>query len=163
MSNQVQTQAAKVWQTITDPSTAATYQKTANVTWVILKETGLLIWLVICLGLVGGEWIWKTGYRTGWNVRGWINSLDKSNTENLLNETGKSFLEVSKSAAAAAIATAKEQLGIESKPEPPLVPSPPRPQPTPTKPEPIKPEPALATKPVAIPAEDVDADEEIDV
>ena len=162
MSNQVQTQAAKVWQTITDPSTAATYQKTANVTWLILKETGLLVWLVICLGLVAGEWIWKTGYRTGWNVRGWINSLDKANTENLLNETGKSFLEVSKSAAAAAIATAKGQLGIEDKPEPPLVPSPPRPQPTPTKPESVKPEPALAPKPVAVPAEDVDADEEID-
>jgi hypothetical protein len=130
MSNQVKTQADKLWKTITDPSTANTYQNTVKVTWNILKETGLLAWLVVCLGLVLGEWIWKTGYRTGWSVRGWVNNLDKPSPDKLLNETGKSLTELSKTVAASAIATAKNQLGIESNPEPPLVMSAPRSAPT---------------------------------
>ncbi len=131
MSNQVKTQADKLWKTITDPSTASTYQNTVKVTWSILKETGLLLWLVICLGLVFGEWIWKTGYRTGWNVRGWINNVDKPSPDKLLNETGKSLTELGKTVAASTIAAAKNQLGIENKPEPPLVMSAPRPTPAP--------------------------------
>lgn len=127
MSTQIQTQADKLWKTVTDPSTASTYQQTANVTWNILKETGYLLWLVVCLGLVFGEWVWKTGYRTGWQFRGWVNSLnaEKPSADQLLSETGKSLLEVGKSTAAAAILAAKDQLGIENKPEPPLVVSPP--------------------------------------
>jgi hypothetical protein len=123
MSTQIQTQANKLVKTITDPSTASTYKQTLAVTWTILKETGYLLWLVVCLVLVFGEWIWKTGYRTGWNFRGWVNSLntEKPSADQVLSETGKSLLEVGKSAAASAIAAAKNQLGIENKPDPPLV------------------------------------------
>jgi hypothetical protein len=149
MSNQIQTQASKVWQTVTDPSTAATYQQTLTVTWSILKETGYLLWLVVCLVLVFGEWIWKTGYRTGWNFRGWINSFEQPSADQVLSETGKSILEVGKTTAAAAIAAAKDQLGIEDKPEPPLVtssPRPPKPDPVP-QPTPVAtPEPPIASK-----------------
>ncbi len=127
MSTQIQTQASKLWTTVTSPDTTATYQKTATVTWAILKETGYLLWLTVCLVLVVGEWIWKTGYRTGWHVRSWINNMSnqEASADQMLSDTGKSLLEVGKSTAAAAIAAAKEQLGIENKPEPPLVMSPP--------------------------------------
>ena len=154
MSNQVTTQAGKVWKTITDPSTANTYQNTVKVTWNILKETGLLVWLVLCLGLVLGEWIWKTGYRTGWQVRGWINDLDKPSPDKLLNETSKSISELGKTVAASAIATAKDQLGIENKPEPPLVMSAPRPE---APPEPAKVE---SAQPPVSPASDPDVVDE---
>jgi hypothetical protein len=126
MSKQIQTQADKLWKTVTDQSTAATYQQALTVTWTILKETGYLLWLVVCLVLVLGDWIWKTGYRTGWNFRGWLNSFEQPSADQVLSETGKSILEVGKSTAANAIAAAKEQLGIENKPEPALVASPPR-------------------------------------
>jgi hypothetical protein len=149
MNKQIQTQADKLWKTATDQSTAATYQQTLTVTWTILKETGYLLWLVVCLVLVFGDWIWKTGYRTGWNFRGWLNNFEQPSADQVLSETGKSILEVGKSTAANAIAAAKDQLGIESKPEPPLVASPSRP----LKPE-AAPEPVVTTSnsiPVATP------------
>ncbi|MGA7938026.1 MAG: hypothetical protein WCA35_31040 [Kovacikia sp.] len=142
MSKQIQTQADKLWKTVTDQSTVATYQQTLSITWSILKETGYLLWLVVCLGLVFGDWLWKTGYRTGWSFRGWLNDFEKPSADQVLSETGKSIMELGKSTAANAIAAAKGQLGIENKPEPPLVASPPRPS---------KPEPAPPTAPVATP------------
>lgn len=155
MSTQIQTQANKLWKTVTDESTAAAYQQTLGVTWAILKETGYLLWLVVCLVLVFGEWVWKTGYRTGWNFRGWVNSMntEKPSADQVLSETGKSILEVGKSTAAAALAAAKDQLGIENKPEPPLVMS------SPPKAEPAKPTPTTTT-PVATPEPPTAKDEE---
>ncbi|UBF26151.1 hypothetical protein K9N68_32280 [Kovacikia minuta CCNUW1] len=151
MSKQIQTQADKLLKIVTDQSTAATYQQALAVTWTILKETGYLLWLVVCLGLVFGDWVWKTGYRTGWNFRGWLNSFEQPSADQVLSETGKSILEVGKSTAANAIAAAKEQLGIENKPEPPLVASPPRPP---------KPAPAPEKVPVATPEPPVVSTEE---
>lgn len=118
MSNQVQTQASKLWQTVAAPETAETYQKAATLTWSILKETGYLLWLVVCLVLVFGEWIWKVGYQTGYRFRGWINDFEKPTTDRLLSETGNKLLEAGKSSVAIALATAKDQLGIEQQPEP---------------------------------------------
>jgi hypothetical protein len=121
MTNPIQTQANKVWQTITAPDTAATYQKAGTRTWSILKETSYLLWLVLCLGLVGGEWIWKTGYKTGWDVREWVNNLDKPKearfavdaTTDSTVSAGMSIGESLRGAVMGAIATAKNQLGIE--------------------------------------------------
>jgi len=121
--NQLKTQIAKVWQLLTAPSTGETYQKTLSLTWTILKETGLLLWLVLCLGLVFGEWIWKTGYKTGWSTRNWINDLEKPSADRLFSETGKSLLEAGKSGAAMVLTTAKEQLGIPVEPTPPKPPA----------------------------------------
>lgn len=118
MSQQIQTQAAKLWQTVQDPETAETYRKTGLVTWTLIKETGYLLWLVVCLVLVLGEWIWKSGYRAGWNFRDWINSLERPTTDRLLSETGKSLLTAGKTGVAIALSTAKDQLGIETEPEP---------------------------------------------
>lgn len=147
MSSQLKSQANKLWQTITESKTTETYQQTFALTWSILKEAGYLLWLVVCLGLVFGEWVWKTGYRTGWQVRGWVNNLssEEASADQVLSDTGKSLLEVGKSTAAAAIASAKEQLGLENKPEPPLVPStPPAPKPA-SAPPPTAPTPPVVT------------------
>jgi hypothetical protein len=126
MSKQIQTQASKLWQTITDPSTAETYQKTGTLTWTILKETGYLLWLIVCLVLVAGDWFWKFSYGTGFRFRNWINNLDqpRSTSGDVWGETGKNLLEVSKTGLAKAVATAREQLGIEATPAPLEVPTP---------------------------------------
>lgn len=142
MTNQIQAQATKLWQTVTDPATAETYQKTGTTTWTIFKETGYLLWLVICLVLVAGEWFWKFSFQTGQNVRGWINNLEtgeKASVDQLFSQTGKNLLEASKSSMAVALSTAKEQLGIASQtttvtpsPAPTLTPPPVVAAPTPT-------------------------------
>ena len=134
MNNQIQSQAAKVWQLVKDPATGATYSKTVSTTWLILKETGYLLWLVVCLTLVFGDWIWRTGYRTGWSTREWINNFEKPSTDRVAQDAGQGLLEASKSALTGAIAKAKTQLGIEAKHEPLLASgsTPPTPAPTPT-------------------------------
>lgn len=136
MNNQIQSQAAKVWGIVKDPATGATYTQVVSTTWLILKEAGYLLWLVVCLTLVFGDWIWRTGYRTGWSTREWINNFEKPKTDRLAQDAGQGLLEASKSALTSAIATAKNQLGIEDKPEPLLASktpaSTPTPAPTPT-------------------------------
>lgn len=152
MSQQIQTQAAKLWQTVKDPETVESYKKTGLITWTLIKETGYLLWLVVCLVLVLGEWIWKSGYRAGWNFRGWINSLERPTTDRLLSETGRSLLTASKAGVAIALSTAKEQLGIENEPEPVAVsaaPSPPAVAPEPAKTSTPEPTPAAATSSTA--------------
>ena len=160
MSKQIQTQADKVWQTITDPSTAASYQQTFSLTWTILKETAYLVWLVICLVLVFGDWIWKTGYRAGWATREWVNNLESPSANDLFTVTGKSLLEAGKTGAVKAISTAKEQLGIEDTAEPlaitPAAAAEPKkiaaPEPKPATPPAAPTPPAASTPPAPTPA-----------
>ncbi len=151
MSKQIQSQASKVWQIIKDPATGATYTQTASTTWIILKETGYLLWLVVCLGLVFGDWIWRTGYRTGWSTREWINNFEKPSPDRLAQDAGQGLLQASKTAVASAVSTAKSQLGIEDKPEPVLA--------SPTPPKPPAPTPTLKpTTPPAPKTEDLDSE-----
>lgn len=150
MNNQIQSQAAKVWQLVKDPATGATYTKTVSTTWLILKETGYLLWLVICLALVFGDWIWRTGYRTGWSTREWINNFEKPSTDRVTQDAGQGLLEASKSALSGAIATAKNQLGIEDNTEPMLATTPPASTPDP-KPTPA-PTPAPTSEPTLKPS-----------
>ena len=114
MSNQIQTQAAKVWETIAAPETGATYQKTGALTWTIFRETGYLAWLVVCLVLVAGEWVWKTGYRTGYGFRNWLNNFERPSPDRLLSATGQTLLDVGMTGFAAVLSTARDQLGIEA-------------------------------------------------
>ncbi len=115
MTNPVQTQASKIWQTLTAPETAATYAKAVTLTWTLLKDIGYIIWLVLCLGLVAGEWIWKTGYKTGWEVRDWVNNLDrpKVDTAGISSESSATLVESLKEGLSNALIAAKTQLGME--------------------------------------------------
>jgi hypothetical protein len=147
--NRIKTQANKLWQLIFSPSTSATYQQTLTTTWSILKETGLLLWLVVCLVLVLGDWFWNASYTTGQNARRWVENLQASDettggetsSSEILGKTGKSLLSVGQTGFAAALSTAKGQLGIETtdEPAPPaiaLTPMPPKSTPVVTSPLP---------------------------
>ena len=119
--DRLKTQASKLWQLISNPATAATYQQTLGTTWAILKETGLLLWLIVCLVLVLGDWFWNASYATGQKTRTWIDEMQTSAKEpttetssgDLLGKTGKSLLSVGQTSLVAALAAAKGQLGIE--------------------------------------------------
>lgn len=118
----LKTQANKLWQLIFAPATAATYQQTLGTTWAILKETGLLLWLVVCLVLVLGDWFWKASYATGQKTRTWVaemqtsaqDSTAEADSSDLLGKTGKSLLSAGQTSLAAALAAAKGQLGIDT-------------------------------------------------
>lgn len=129
----IQAQANKLWQIISSPSTAKTYQQALALTWSLLKETGQLLWLVLCLGLVAGDWFWKKSYKAGQDTRVWIDTLqtkattpdpeneaaDKATSAaNFLSETGKSLLSAGQNSVTLALNTAKAQLGMEIKAPP---------------------------------------------
>ncbi len=169
MFSHITTQADKVRQAVFHPDTAATYQKAGTLTWTIIKETGYLLWLVICIGLVLGEWIWKNSYTAGQSARVWVNNLEKkedaapsASMDQVLSDTGKKLLAVGKSGALKAIATAKDQLGIAPEPAAPAAPvaKPPAPAPVsqasasaaPVSTAPPTPAPTIPTSPAAVPS-----------
>ncbi len=167
MSNQISTQASKVWQLVTDIETTKTYSRAGSLTGSIVKEVGLLLWLVICLTLVLGDWFWKTSVQLGRRTRAGIESFEQPTTDRLASETGKKLITTLRDGATYALTQAREQLGLpQPPPEEPLLstpkaaiaPSPPlAPAPTPAW-EPtsdVASEPAMAPEPALIPEPDL--------
>lgn len=107
----VKAQASKLGSLVTDPQTYAAYQNFFKTTWEILRETGLLLWLGVCLILVVFEWFWRNSVAIGRNSRTWLNNLEGSN-EKIASETGKALLSAGKNSLDFTIATAKQQLGL---------------------------------------------------
>lgn len=162
MFEPITSQADKLRQTVFSPDTAATYTKAGTLTWMIIKETGYLLWLVVCVVLVLGEWIWKTAYTTGQTARTWVNNLESKESEpsvgidQVLSDTGKKILEAGKSSALKAISTAKDQLGVANEPTPTApAPKPPAPvaPPAPTVVSTPAPAPSPISTPLAAPEE----------
>ncbi|MDX2229624.1 MAG: hypothetical protein NW220_08300 [Leptolyngbyaceae cyanobacterium bins.349] len=143
--DKIKAQADKLWQLISNPSTGDAYKQTLALTWTILKETGLLLWLVICLVLVLGDWFWKYSFQAGQNTRNWVNELQTQSTTptessgDFWSQTGKSLLAAGQNSVNAALNTARGQLGIEAPPAP--------------TPKAIAAAPVASTKPVTPPTE----------
>lgn len=116
----IKEQASKVSQLIFATDTAGTYQKALSLTWAILRETALLVWLVICLVFVGGEWLWNTAIELGKKGRIWYESLGEKKAApgeaQSLESIGKSVLSAGESGAAFLLYRAKQQLGIDADP-----------------------------------------------
>ncbi len=161
MFEPITSQADKLRQTVFSPDTAATYTKAGTLTWMIIKETGYLLWLVVCVVLVLGEWIWKTAYTTGQTARTWVNNLESKESapsvgiDQVLSDTGKKILEAGKSSALKAISTAKDQLGVANEPAPtasvPTAPAPTAPAPKPPAPV-APPAPTVVSTPAPTPS-----------
>jgi hypothetical protein len=117
MSNQISSQATKLWQTVSASSTANTYREAATVTWAILRETGLLLWLILCLGLVAFDWFWTNSIDTGRRARAWWNTIDEPSTNRIASETGRAILAAGRSSMAFTLAQARESLGLPAKQE----------------------------------------------
>lgn len=150
----IKTQADKLWKLLSNPDTFATYQKALQVTWDILRETGLLVWLVICLVLVVFEWFWKTAVGSGRRFRAWFDGIQGS-SDQLASEAGKALLTAGKNSLDYTLSQAKTQLGlpVEVEPAPTAIAAgPPAPvaPPVPTAP-PAATATITATKPPAIP------------
>jgi hypothetical protein len=128
--NRIRVQAAKFWQLLTAPDTLESYKKVGLLTWDILKEAGLLVWLVVCLVLVAFEWLWRTAFGAGQNFRDWINQLEGTG-DRAASEAGRALLSASVNSLSYTITQAKTQLGIPltAQPEPELATTPPPPAP----------------------------------
>ncbi len=124
--DKIKQQANIVSQLIFSSETGETYKKTLVLTWNILRETGILIWLVICLAFVGGEWFYRNSVQLGRNTRDWYNTLgdrgDASEAESAVS-TGEALLSSVQSGTTYLLSRARKQLGI---PEPEVAPEPPK-------------------------------------
>lgn len=152
MSNRIQAQATKLWQTIAAPETATTYRHSLDLTWTIVQEAAYLFWLVLCLGLVFVDWFWRWGYRSGSDLRNWVNNIEEPDPNRMLSSTGESLVTVGKTGVVKALNAAKAQLGIEiTQPSPAPPSSHPAVQPVPpTAPVTAPPEPPQASGQTAI-------------
>lgn len=109
--DRIKAQWEKLWQIISQPKTYATYTEAGQVTWTILKEMGLLVWLGLCLFLVVFDWFWHTAIASGRNFRAWLSNLEGS-SDQIASETGKALLSAGKNSVDFTINTAKAQLGM---------------------------------------------------
>ena len=148
-------QAGKVGELIFAADTGATYKKTIILTWAILRETGVLLWLVICLVFVGAEWFWQKSIVLGQSARTWYEGLKEPSDEEpkSATEMGQSALSAVSMGAETLLYQAKKQLGIEAeppapKPKQPRVKAVPAPAPEPPKPA----EPEVPSTPTPAPA-----------
>jgi hypothetical protein len=168
--DKIKAQAGKVGQLVFAGETSSTYGKALTLTWDILRETALLVWLVVCLVFVGGEWFWHTAIGLGAKARAWYEGLsqtDDSGEAKSFTDMGQSLLTAGENGATFLLYQAKKQLGLDAEPPTPktpakkpapAAPAPAAPAPTPAA-APPAPAPA-ATSPPTTPA--VDAEEEDD-
>ncbi len=115
MSKQISQQASKVSKLLGDPGTISSYKQALTVTIAILKETALLIWLVLCLGLVAIDWFWTNSIAVGRNARTWIEGFETTDKNELPNQLGQSMLLASQSSLNFLVTQAREQIGLPAK------------------------------------------------
>ncbi len=167
--DKIKDQASVVSQLVFAGETGEIYKKMLSRTWDILRETGILLWLVICLTFVGGEWFYRNSVSLGRNARTWYANLStkSADTESpSMEATGAALLGSVKSGAAYLLSQARQQLGLPD-PEPtapvtqatPVAPPSP-PVPVVPPPAPVVEPPAPASSPVSFtPATSVDEDD----
>lgn len=106
--SRIQAQAAKLWQTLNAPETFSTYKSVFAVTWNILRELFLLLWLSLM-------WVPVLADRSislGRSTRTWINSQKESGGDRSAAEMGKAVQSALKQGFASTVSQAKRQLGI---------------------------------------------------
>lgn len=133
--DRIKEQATKFWQTVSAPETLTIYQQAAGVTWEIIKELALLIWLVVCLVLVAGDWFWNFSIQAGRSFRAWLNSFDEPSADRIASQAGQAIVTASKGSLNFTLSKARTELGF---PEPPPKPAPaPTPAPKSAPPKPV--------------------------
>jgi hypothetical protein len=151
--DKIKNQANVVSQLIFSSETSNTYRKTLLITWNILRETGILIWLVLCLTFVGGEWFYRTSVSLGRNARVWYNNLgekaESSDPTETASSIGEAVLDTVKTGTSSLLSQARQQLGMkEPAPMPPPAPKAAKPSPA------VEPAATVAAEPVVTTADD---------
>jgi hypothetical protein len=130
--DKIKDQANIVSQLLFANDTGDIYKKTLTRTWDILREVGILLWLVLCLTFVGGEWFYRTSVGLGRSTRAWYTELsqkDSSVEAQPITSTGQALFDTVKSRTSYLLAQARQQLGLPEPPPPDPVAATPAPKP----------------------------------
>lgn len=114
--DKIKAQANTVSQLLFSSETGATYKKAFVLTWDILRETGILLWLIICLVFVGGEWFYHNSVKLGRKTRFWYDHLGQKETQPesaSTTSTGQAILNAGQSGVSYLLTQARQQLGIK--------------------------------------------------
>jgi hypothetical protein len=118
MSSQLIDQVNVWWKTVSDKDSLGTFQKTILFIWNILRETGRLLWLVLCLGLVLITWIWTSSKTSSQKFQAWYESIPEPKSEHVWAEASQFLASASRSTAANVMVQAREQLGLPAQQAP---------------------------------------------
>lgn len=145
-----------LWALLVSAETLTAYRQVVTVTGRIVKETLVLLWLVLCLGIVALEWVGRSAIAVGQWSRGAIHRAQDLSGDRVVADTGEALKTASVGSLRFALDQAKVQLGLPVTPPTPPSPQPEAPNPDP---EPSAPEPAIAPPPT-IPDETGDTAED---
>ena len=113
MTQRIGQQARQVWQVLSAPQTGRAYQTVAVTTWTILKETGMLLWLLVCLVLVTLDWSINGAIAAGRVSRYAVAQASQIRTDTLATDTKQALLMAGKTGLANTLSQARSQLGME--------------------------------------------------
>lgn len=114
-SNPIKEKATEWWQLISKKETADSFKDFFSLTWNILKETALLVWLLLCSVLVAIGWVWDNSSKVSESVSD-LQSKAKQPDGNMAAEAATKLWTASQTSAANALATARKQLNLPEKP-----------------------------------------------
>jgi hypothetical protein len=112
MSSQLIDQVNVWWKTVTDKDSLGTIQKTIQFIWNILLETGKLLWLVLCLGLVLATWVWTSSKTSSQKLQAWYQSIPEPKSEHVWTEASQFLVSAGRTTATNMMTQAREQLGL---------------------------------------------------
>jgi hypothetical protein len=115
MKNPIFAQINKLRQIVSASETLNTYTQAIVLTWTILKETGILLWLILCLVIVGFDWFWTQSIAAGQRFRLWLNQFQATDSDQIAAHMGQEILTVSKASLDYTIAQAREQIGLSAR------------------------------------------------
>ena len=137
MTQRIRTQASRFWSTLVGADTLNAYKNALSVTLAILKEGVLLIWLVICLGLVVFDWASAQAIAIGRGARNWYGNLEKNDSSQIAADVKQKLLSASKASVTMTIAQARQQVGLPEKEATPELPASPKELVSPVSPPPM--------------------------
>lgn len=138
-----------LWALLASADTLMAYRRVVTVTGQIIKETLILLWLVLCLGIVALEWLGRSAIAVGQWSKGAVDRAQDLSGDRVVADTGEALKTASLGSLRFALDQAKTQLGLPVTPPTPPSPKPEAPKPEPPKPEAPQAEPAIAPPPEA--------------
>jgi hypothetical protein len=115
-SSPIFSQAEELRKVVLQRDTIVSFQQSTGLLFTVIRETALLLWLVLCFGVVAFTWLSEKAIALGKSVKTGFDDFQENSREQapaeILSNTGKSVLLTSQSAANYLITYARKQVGI---------------------------------------------------
>lgn len=117
-------QLQTLWALLASAETLMAYRRVVVVTGQIIKETLILLWLVLCLGIVALEWLGRGAIAVGQWSKGAVDRAQDLSGDRVVADTGEALKTAGVGSLRFALDQAKAQLGLPPTPPAPKVEAP---------------------------------------